>query len=452
MAQPTAPAPQAAEPVGDAPSGPVGLALSIQRTAGNAALGRWLAQRPATAVGASARIQRAPALTAGDYSALVEQLHSAMAGWGTDEEAIFVSLQKLGKDATAIAGLKKAYKDKYSDDLEAELRSEMSGSELDLALELLGIAGKTPMVGGAPGSPADIKAAAQRLHGAMAGWGTDEEAIYATLLPFNRDAATLATLKTTYKTEYTSELDADLRDEMSSSELAYALFLLNAPPPRTPAATASVTAPGTEDHKGTVPGGDVSLRTGETMTIGGGAPITDTFSVGYTGGLASDSGWVQFIWSEVVATQADGSDTHVAATGLGASNGVMDLTTDPSSPAYKVDSEASAKGPFYEEGFVSTRTALGTTIHDRPEAFSDVVDKQFDAGATKVIERDHFDQFLVRDYTTIYHTSLYVEWVYTAKTTVTRSTKPGGGGKVTAMPGGFRAQMIKEYPQFDYVQ
>ena len=286
----------------------------------------------------------------------------------------------------------------------------------------------------------------------MAGWGTDEEAIYAALLPFNRDAAKLTTLKTTYKTEYGNELEADIKDEMSGDELNYALYLLNAPPAKSPAATAAVTAAGTEQHTGKVPGGDVSLKTGATMTIGGGAPIPDTFSVGYKGGLASDSGWIQFIWSEVVATQPGGSDKWIAASGLGTSNGVMDLTTDPDSPAYKVDSEKSAKGPFYEEGFVSVRTATGTTIYDRPEAFSDVIGKQFDAGATKVIERDHFDQFMVRDYTTIYHTSLYVEWIYTTKTTVARSTKPGAGGKVTEMPAEFRKQMIKEYPRFEYIQ
>jgi hypothetical protein len=427
--------------------------VGLQRTAGNAAVARLLDRRRATPPARTGTIQRAPALTADDYAALAEQIHKAMAGWGTDEEAIFVSLQKLEKDATAIAALKKAYQDTYKEDLEAEIRSEMSGSECDLALELLGAAGagKTPMVGGAPAGAADIDAAAQRLHTAMAGWGTDEEAIYAALLPFNRDAAKLTTLKTTYKTKYSTELEDDIKGEMSSDELAYALYLLNAPAPRTPVATATPTAAGTEQHTGKVPGGDVSLHTGATMTIGASGPITDTFSVGYKGGQSADSGWIQFIWSEVVSTKA-GKDQWVAAGGLGTSNGTMDLTTDPDNPKYKVDSEASAKGPFYEEGFVSVRTATGTTIYDRPEAFSDVINKEFDAGATKVIERDHFDQFLVRDYKTIYHTSLYVQWVYTSKTTVARTTNPGAGGKVDEMPSEFRNQMIKEYPKFEYIQ
>ena len=162
------------------------------------------------------------------------------------------------------------------------------------------------------------------------------------------------------------------------------------------------------------------------MTIGGGAPLTDTFSVGYTGGLASDSGWVQFIWSEVVATQADGSDTHVAATGLGASNGVMGSHDRPQQPRVQGRLGGVGQGSVLRRGL---RQHAHRARHDDPRPARGVLRrhrKQFDAGATKVIERDHFDQFLVRDYTTIYHTSLYVEWVYTAKTTVARSTKPGG--------------------------
>jgi hypothetical protein len=69
-----------------------------------------------------------------------------------------------------------------------------------------------------------------------------------------------------------------------------------------------------------------------------------------------------------------------------------------------------------------------------------------------VIERDHFDQFLVQDYKTIYHTSLYVEWDYTARATVNRTTKAEGGGKVDGMPAAFKKQLVKEYPKFDYVQ
>jgi hypothetical protein len=418
--------------------------LRLQRTAGNAVVRRLLAPAAVT-------IRRAPTLAADDYSALAQQLHEAMAGWGTDEEAIYASLQKLQKDATAIAALKKAYKDAYKTDLEDDIRGEMSGSELDFALELVGAgSGKGASVGAPPATDAEFKTAAKKLHAAMEGWGTDEEGIYAVLVPFNRDATKLSTLKTTYKTEYGTELEADIRDEMSSDELAYALYLLNAPPSASPKATTTVTAAGTEDHAGKVPGGDVSVHTGANMTVGG-TPMPDTFSVGYSGGLAADSGWIQFLWSEIIATQPDGSDLAVTATGLGTTNGTMDLTTDPSAPQVTVDT-ATTTSPFYESGGVSIRTPSATTMYDRPEAFDSIVAAQFDAGATKVVERDHFDEFLVRDYKTIYHTSVVVQWTYTTKTAVTRKTTAGGGAKVDGMPSPYRGRLIKQFPSFDYIQ
>ena len=84
--------------------------------------------------------------------------------------------------------------------------------------------------------------------------------------------------------------------------------------------------------------------------------------------------------------------------------------------------------------------------------FDDVIKAQFDAGATKVVERDHFDQFLVQDNTTIYHTTVVVEWVYTSKTASTKHSKGGGPGKVTAMPDGFRSVLVAACPKYEYIQ
>jgi hypothetical protein len=129
----------------------------------------------------------------------------------------------------------------------------------------------------------------------------------------------------------------------------------------------------------------------------------------------------------------------------------MDLTTDPDSPNYEVDS-STKDSPFYEDGGRNIRTATGTTLYDRPMEFSAEIKAQFDAGATKVVERDHFDQYLVQDYKTVYHTSVVVEWTYTSKTSSTKKSKGGGTGKITAMPSEPRKQLIAEYPKFDYIQ
>ena len=129
----------------------------------------------------------------------------------------------------------------------------------------------------------------------------------------------------------------------------------------------------------------------------------------------------------------------------------MDLTTNPTAPKYEVDS-ARKDTPFYETGGINIRTTTGTTIYDRPAEFSDIIAKQFDAGATKVIEKDHFDDFLIREYKTIYRVCLVVTWEYTSKTSVTRSTAFQSGSAVTGMPSDYKNELIKEYPKFDYIQ
>jgi hypothetical protein len=424
--------------------------LRRQRAAGNAATIRSLA------IGGP-RLMRLVTLTAEDEAAIVEQLHDAMAGWGTDEEAIYVVLQKLGKDATAITKLKKAYKDKYGDDLEAELRSEMSGDELRLALELIGVIddpSKGPKVGAAPGTPAEFSAAAKRLYAAMKGWGTDEEEVYAVLLPFKRDPAALATLKTTYQTDLSGGLtgkglEEDIKDEMSSDELSYALYLLNAPPPRPATGTSAIPDPGTEVHKGAVPGGEVSVRTGVQLDAAG---DKEGYSIGYKGGLSSDSAWLQFIWREVeVEHPTKGGYRVNPPHPITTSGGSYRLTTDPSAPNYNTDSNK-PDDPFYEAGFMADRTADSTTMFDEPSPMNPIVQGELAGGATKVTSRAHFNTYLIRDNRAIYHVGLDVEWVYTTPAVPPRTQTVRSSGKVTGLPEGMRKRLIEQRPRFEYIQ
>lgn len=436
-----------------APAAPMpaqsGLSASVatlQRSVGNSAVARLLG---------GARLMRLVTLTAEDQTALVEQLHEAMAGWGTDERKIYVSLQKLGKDATAIAALKKAYKDTYGEDLEAELRSELSGEELRLALDLIGIVedtSKGAMVGAAPSTPEGFKSAAARLYGAMKGLGTDEEAIFATLIPFNRDAAALTTLKTTYQSEHSGGLtgkglEADLNDELSGDELSYALFLLNAPPPRAVTGAPGVAAPGAEVHTGAVEGGTVSVRTGAQLTAGG---LAEGYSVGYKGGLSDESSWLQFIWREVEVEDPARGDFRVDQA-ITTTGGTYKLTTDPDEPHYNTDT-ASATDPFYEAGGMNDRTADSSTMYDMPSPMNNIVNAQIAAGATKVTSRAHFNTFLIRDYRAIYRVQVDVEWVFTSAATPPRTQKVRGTAKVDSLPEGIRARLVEQFPQFAYIQ
>ena len=66
--------------------------------------------------------------------------------------------------------------------------------------------------------------AVRQLRGAMEGWGTDEEAIFAVLT--GRSAPERTEIADMYATTYRRTLESDLRDEMSGAELTEALRLL----------------------------------------------------------------------------------------------------------------------------------------------------------------------------------------------------------------------------------
>jgi uncharacterized protein DUF4157/annexin-like protein len=331
-----------------------------------------------------------------------------------------------------------------SSEREAESVSRSHMTESPLSLETSHSASAIHL---APLTDAEI---AQKLHDAMAGVATDEAAIINLLAPLNRDASKIKKVKDAYTAAFKTDLEADIRLELGGDSLPHALFLLDAPPPEVPVATATVSKAGTEKHKAKVGDGEVSVRTDvEFKAVG--TTYAEGYSVGYTGGKPEDSRWLQFIWSEIVSTQADGTEKRLSATGLPVSSRTMDLTTDPKAPKYHVDS-ASTVNPFYESGFASIRTAKGSTIYDRPFEFANIIASEFDKGATKVVEKDHFDDFLIREYKTIYQVSLVVTWEYTSKTAVGRSTAFQSGSAVSALPSEHKKELVKEYPKFDFIQ
>jgi hypothetical protein len=169
-----------------------------------------------------------------EYDNLAERIHKAIAGLGTDEEAVYLALQQLERDPTAIARLESTYLARYGVSLEADIRDDFSGTELEYALQLLGrgTAGAAQEIGAVPALPAEFDAAARRLHVAVDIWGTDEEAIYAVLRPFNRDIAKLDELRNAYFRLFREDLRDRIVDEMSGDELAYALYLLGGAPIR----------------------------------------------------------------------------------------------------------------------------------------------------------------------------------------------------------------------------
>jgi hypothetical protein len=73
----------------------------------------------------------------------------------------------------------------------------------------------------------DFDALADEVFAAVDIVGTDEQAIYHVLERLQRDAASIAQLEAAYRARHGTELVAALEDELSGSELAYALALVN---------------------------------------------------------------------------------------------------------------------------------------------------------------------------------------------------------------------------------
>jgi hypothetical protein len=166
-----------------------------------------------------------------DYDAIAAEIHTAVDGWGTDEEGVYRALHRLARHPEAIRRLKERYKALYKIELVDDIRGDFSDTELELALQLLneGTAGSGQAIDAAVPGDADAagwKRVATRLHDAFEGWGTDEEAAFAALTPFQRDAAKLTKLKTVYQGLFNETLRDRIDSEMSGSERDYAFWLL----------------------------------------------------------------------------------------------------------------------------------------------------------------------------------------------------------------------------------
>jgi hypothetical protein len=128
-------------------------------------------------------------------------LNRAMDGLGTDEKAIFDSLE--GKTAQQIESIKKDYQARTGRSLENDLKRELSGDDFKRAQALLN------------GSAAQADAA--KLGAAMNGLGTDEAAVNEVLRGKNPEQ--IAEIGREYKLLYGRDLAAALKDELSGDKL-----------------------------------------------------------------------------------------------------------------------------------------------------------------------------------------------------------------------------------------
>jgi Annexin len=156
----------------------------------------------------------------------VGALYKAMDGLGTDEAAIIRALSN--KTPAEINAIKATYKARYGQDLQKHLREELSGADLSKAMSLLNVPSAPTKGATGGGKPYAVNAenlAADRLHDAMSGVGTDEAKVLNILR--GKNPAQIKAISAAYKRKYKTDLETVLRSELSGKDLSTALGLLS---------------------------------------------------------------------------------------------------------------------------------------------------------------------------------------------------------------------------------
>jgi hypothetical protein len=400
------------------------------------------------------------ALTAPDFDALADSLHDAITTATVDEELIYIALQKLDRDSSAIKSLKDTYTKRHKTDLLTDLGSRLKGHGLGLVKTLLGATGGLAVAKRPPSKLAEYEAAARMVNTALVGKTVDAESVYAVLLPLARDPSLTGTLKTTYAKLFTNGIEADLNARLTGADLSYALYLLNAPGP---ASAHSPTNIGTQPGFGTPPANAPPTAAGGTVSAGTHVPYITTkgqmgtfgFGVGYSGALSADTRWLQFIEREIDYVPKSGAipialDKEIES---GGGKNKYKLTTVTTSPNWVVDSY-SPSNPFFDETHPGTtwRDGKSVSIYDAPAPREADVNDLFAAGATAVTSRAHFDIYLIRDFSAIYHVEIEIVWTYSAPGKHKISRQVTSTGTVGGLPSAKKATLVAQYPAYAYIR
>jgi hypothetical protein len=148
---------------------------------------------------------------------VAQQVHDAVEGAGTDENAVFGAL--AGRTQEEIDRIAAAYLRMHGRAMIDDLRDDLSDGELRRLATLS--PAFAPEGAAGPGGAAGVAA---QLRDAMEVLGTNEEAVPAALS--NRSPAEILAIKAAYLGLTGRHLEADLRDELSGDELQRALAQL----------------------------------------------------------------------------------------------------------------------------------------------------------------------------------------------------------------------------------
>ncbi|MBD1924414.1 DUF4157 domain-containing protein [Microcoleus sp. FACHB-831] len=173
----------------------------------------------------------------GKITQAAEALRKAMAGLGTDEDAIMDTLKY--KTQAELAAIEQEYLKKYGRTLDYDLRDELSEEDFNQALVYLSKEkepdkAKVTQVEGKNDTEEqknlvrsqEMLQAADALYKAMEGWGTDEDTIMRTLRGKTKEQS--QAIKQIYLDHYGKTLEYDLKDELSGKNLKEAFAYLGA--------------------------------------------------------------------------------------------------------------------------------------------------------------------------------------------------------------------------------
>ena len=242
-------------------------------------------------------------------------------------------------------------------------------------------------------------------------------------------------------------------------------FLVAAPGPRAPN-TIPGFAGGTAGTPTAVPGGSVTVTTGDQISGN-----NDWFGVTYQdtpGGpsTAGRTGWVQFIMIEIESFDSAGRSLgfETAPALPAAVAGFTIVPSSPGAPRWYLDT-LGGSAPFYEAPTTGGGASSGgahqtsptmTAMYDRPSSDPTVVASIFSRpSVARVVERERFHDYLVRDMDILYRSELYVQFQWTAAPGAgagdpPRTNVPVSAGAANAMTRGQFNDLVSRFPNYAY--
>jgi hypothetical protein len=383
-----------------------------------------------------------------------------------DAEIALVNLQKL-KGQTQIDDFKRVYEASHGISIEADLKAKLIGMNLQLALELINLkatVAQVNLIETLPSNAADYTALSIRINGALTNASVKTQTVFASLIPFNRSKSKLDKLKASYATQYAGQtLQGDIiANLIDAKQQSYAVYLLNAPAKTGRESNTVINDAGTNVDQKDVIGGKVTGKDGVDQTSGA-SVFNDGFSLDYTGALASDTHWLQFVarsisyWTSADALgNGTGAENFVAANiPVSSAAGNMDMTTNLANKKFITDG-VSLKSPFYEGNATHKRDKKSNTMIDDPGSIQSGAENLMKVpyNALRVSSKIFFETYLVRDFMPVLQETIEIEYVFTPTSSPVAPTSFKMNSKaVSALDPALKAQLISEYSKkFSYIR